>query len=143
MTLHEVLFTFFDTKLGFAPVLRSGEVLDQASFRWLPDSPLVKNIKLRADAKLTRELVKLFKQVPSLGPLRPSNLVELDLHPSNGLSLFLSDEETWVYLGKTKITKNALRVIRVLDYLKSQKYKARVIDGGFDKKVLVRLRKGS
>ena len=87
--------------------------------------------------------MEVFQQIPAIGPLKKENIESVDFNSVSGLTLKLLDEDVEVHFGQVNIQTKALQILRVLDYLKSQKHKARVIDASFTKKVLVRLRKRS
>ena len=141
--LDEMIFLYADNKNKFYPVLRSGKLLGNHEVQWLPGAPVLRNNKIYKDEQKLAQTIELFTQIPSIGPLKASNIAEIDFKEVTGLSLTLVKEKATIYFGNKNIQTKALQVLRVLDYLKSQKVKARVIDASFTKKVLVRPRKRS
>lgn len=141
--LNPVAVLFVDNKDRIFPILESGEKLPQIKAALAPVAPLLRNNNILKDEKQLKLVLKLFSDVPFIGALKKENIESIDYNSVTGLSLQLIDNNVLVHLGKENIQTKALQVLRVTDYLESQKQKARVIDASFTKKVLVRLRKRS
>ena len=109
----------------------------------VPAAPLLRNNKIARDVVLLKKVLQLFSEIPAIGALKRENIESVDYNSETGLTLRLIDSKAVVHLGEQNIQTKALQVLRVTDYLESQKQKARVIDASFTKKVLVRLRKRS
>ncbi len=141
--LHEPALLFVDKKNNIFPILDNGDRLPKLKASLAPAVPLLRNNNILDEPKKMKRLLKLFSEVPGIGPLAKENILQVDMNSVSGLSFELIEEDVVVYLGTESIQTKALQVLRVIDYLKSQKQKARVIDASFSKKVLVRLRKRS
>jgi len=87
--------------------------------------------------------VQLVHEIPDAGLLKKDNISSIRFLQNEGLTLKFLDNKTTVHLGWENISTKGLQILKVQEYLESQKQKARVIDGSFNKKVLVRLRKRS
>lgn len=141
--LKEISFLYVDRKNKIHPITVTGERLKVTQPNVAPPSPILRNNKIMKDPKLLQKVVSGLSEVPNLGALRKENIASVDFNPTTGLSLRLIDGNELVHLGEKNISTKGLQVLRVTDYLKSQKQKARVIDATFNQKVLVRLRKRS
>ncbi len=89
------------------------------------------------------KVLTLYNDIPSIGLLKKENRASVDFDSITGLSVTLVEDSIVVHFGHQDVEAKSLQVLRVTDYLQSQKQKARVIDASFSKKVLVRLRKRS
>ncbi len=141
--LHEPALLFADKQNNLYPILVNGSKMPKTKASLAPAVPLLRNNNILSDPKKLKKVLNLFSKVPSIGPLAKENILEVDYNSVSGLSFNLIDEDVIVYFGTENIQTKALQVLRVMDYLKSQKQKARVIDASFSKKVLVRPRKRS
>lgn len=141
--LQDVAFLYINAKKQIRPVSLLGEVLPVLPVGLLPSAPIVRNSKIIEDQELLKKVLDLVRQVPQIGPLNLDNVASIDYQSTTGLAFELIQEETIVYFGEQDIQRKALQVLKVTDYLRSQKQKVRVIDASFSKKVLVRPRKRS
>lgn len=141
VTTEEAVLLYMTKKGEILPVLAGGEVLKPISPTLVPDIPFMKGKRLMKDSTERLKLIKLFQQVPQKGALRLRNITDVRFEPTLGLTFKLIKERATVHLGESSIQTKGLQVLRVNEYLRSQKQKARVIDASFSKKVLVRLRK--
>ncbi|MCJ8278222.1 MAG: FtsQ-type POTRA domain-containing protein [Bdellovibrionales bacterium] len=141
--LEDIVFLYVDSQNRLRPFTQTGKVLKRVPKTSAPLAPLVRNKKILKDKGYRKQIIELFSEVPNIQSLNRNNIAEVDLGNVTGLSVKLINEEAVVYLGTKNISTKGLRVLRVTDYLKSQKQKARVIDASFSKKVLVRPRKRS
>ncbi len=141
--LQDVAFLYINAKKQIRPVSLLGELLPALPIGLLPSAPIVRNIKIIEDQELLKKVLALVRQVPQIGPLNLDNVASIDYQSTTGLAFELIEEGAIVYFGEQDIQTKALQVLKVTDYLKSQKQKVRVIDASFSKKVLVRPRKRS
>jgi len=141
--LHSPSLLFLDRKNRIYPILENGEKLPQIRATMAPVAPILRNNNILKDRKALQKLIGLFLEVPSIGALSKENIESVDYNSVTGLTLRLVKGNLIVHLGEKNIQTKALQVLRVTDYLESQKQNARVIDASFTKKVLVRLRKRS
>lgn len=141
--LTPVAFLYLDPKNRIFPISEEGVRLDAVKASVVPVAPILRNNKIIKDPQLTKKIIKMLREVPNLGALRKENIASVDYKLVTGLTLRLVEGDEVVHLGEKDISTKGLRVLRVTDYLKSQKQKARVIDASFTKKVLVRPRKRS
>lgn len=138
---YPVLFVFLSKKGEFHPVLASGDFLESISAGQVPDVPLVRDEMFRKNRDLRQKLIRLLKDVPTQGRFSRSEISEIHYDAKNGFSFTLVREGLLVKIGEDQIRMKSLRVSRVLEYLDSKKFQARVIDANLSQKVLVRLRK--
>ena len=141
VTTEEAVLLYMDRKGKILPVLADGKILKPLSPTLVPDIPFMKDKRLIKDSGKRLQLIRLFQQIPQKGVLRRGNITDVRVLPTLGLTFKLIKERATVHLGENNIQTKGLQVLRVNEYLKSQKQKARVIDASFSKKVLVRLRK--
>ena len=141
--LHAVAFLYVDKKNRIFPILENGDQLPQMEETLAPPAPVLRNNKIVQQPQLIKRVLGLYGEIPPMGALKKENIASVDFQKGKGLTLRLIKERALVHLGEEHIKTKALRVLRVTDYLRSQKQKARVIDARFRKKVLVRPRKPS
>ena len=141
--LEPVAFLFVDKKNRIYPVLENGKKMSVTKASLVPPAPILRNNNIVKDPVLLEKVLKLYKEIPLVGPFKKGNIAKVDFNSVTGLTVELINQKVKVHLGQTKIQTKALQVLRVMDYLKSQNQKARVIDASFTKKVLVRPRKRS
>ena len=143
ITTKEAILLHMNKKGEIRPVLLDGKILPPVKPTLVPDIPFIKGKALLKDSKERQKLIALFQQIPRQGALSLSNITDVRLEPTLGLSFKLIKEQAVVHLGEQNIQTKGLQILRVTEYLQSQNQKARVIDASFSKKVLVRLRKRS
>lgn len=141
--LEPVALLYHDKKNRIFPILENSKKMPQIAATLAPVAPILRNNKILKDEEKLKMVLNLISEVPRIGPLKKENIESVDFSSVTGLSLKLIKEDLIVHLGSTNIQTKALQVLRVTDYLQSQKQNARVIDASFTKKVLVRLRKRS
>lgn len=138
---EEVALLYVDNNNHIFPVARDGRKLPQTEAVVAPPRPILRNSKIYEDKRALNKLLQAYSKVPNSQSLRMENIAQVDWDKVTGLTLDLIDERAKVHLGTQDIQTKGLQVLRVTEYLKSQKHKARVIDASFSKKVLVRPRK--
>ena len=141
--LYPVALLYLDSKNRIFPILENGKKMPQTKVTMTPSAPILRNNNILKDPEKLEKTLRLFLEIPQIGVLKKQNLQQVDFNKVTGLSLHLINPKLVVHLGEKNIRTKALRVLRVTDYLQSQKQKARVIDASFTKKVLVRPRKRS
>ena len=141
--LTSIAFLYVDKRNRIFPVTSSGNQLQAVKASIVPVAPVLRNNKIIKDPKRVQQIIEMLSEVPNIGDLKRDNIASIDFKPITGLTLRLVKGDELVHLGEQDISTKGLQVLRVLDYLKSQKQKARVIDASFTKKVLVRPRKRS
>lgn len=144
MKFRPVVFVYIDVKQRLRPVAEDGTLLNSVAINQAPDVPILRNHQLAQDPKQLRQLVSLYRQLPSEGLLSPHHIAQVDWTESEGLKVELNhSEDGFIVIGSEHIPTKSKRIESVLKYLESQKTRWRVIDASFSKKVLVRLRKRS
>lgn len=142
--LKPTLLIFFEGKKMVRPITNDGHVLSPISLDNAPDVPFVRNKAVIKNSELLKKLIELYQQLPLEGAISKTEVAEVDWSESRGLLLEMSSGiEGQIILGHGEVLLKSKRVANVLKYLESQNQKWRVIDAGFAKKVLVRLRKHS
>ncbi len=141
--LKGIIALFIDNKNEIFVITREGEKLGPVEPTLVPVVPVLYNDRIAEDPEFLKKLTRILGEIPDFGALKTENISSINFKPMTGLQLNLMDSGITVYLGEENISTKGLQVLRVMDYLKSQNQKARVIDASFTKKVLVRLRKGS
>ncbi len=140
---NQVSLLFADKKNRLFPVLENGTKMPRIKANVTPVAPLLRNNNIFRDPARLQNVLSLYEQVPAIGAFKKGNIALVDHNSVSGLTLHLIKSDVIVHLGDQNIQTKALQVLRVIDYLESQKHKARVIDASFTKKVLVRPRKRS
>lgn len=143
LDIQEVAF-LWKKKDRLVPVTVDGTVLElPEAASAFPSRPILVGGGKEIESHRWTEWARLVASVPDMGLLRKENISSVRFLENEGLTLNFSDRETTVHLGWKNISTKGLQILKVQEYLESQKQKARVIDGSFNKKVLVRLRKRS
>lgn len=141
--LNPIVFLYTDNRNQLFPITPRGTVMEVVQASHAPWAPILRNRKIVSSRDDLLKLIELYQQVPKINFLRADNIASVDFDNTTGLSIRLIQGDELIHLGQQDVATKGLQVVRVMDYLKSQKQKARVIDASFSKKVLVRLRKRS
>jgi len=143
LDIEEVAFNW-QHKGKLYPVTIDGSVLDvPEAASYFPDRPILNHGDVEMEPSKFQQWVQLVHEIPDAGLLKKDNISSIRFLQNEGLTLKFLDNKTTVHLGWENISTKGLQILKVQEYLESQKQKARVIDGSFNKKVLVRLRKRS
>jgi cell division protein FtsQ len=126
---------------GFVPILESGKVLKEITSEFAPDVVLIHDEEVITNAVLRKKALAFLVEVPREGSFSLSAISEFKFDPREGFVAKLLRDGTLVKLGEEQIALKAARVGKVVEYLQSKQFQARVIDANLSKKVLVRLRK--
>ncbi|MDZ4662117.1 MAG: FtsQ-type POTRA domain-containing protein [Pseudomonadota bacterium] len=141
--LQEVELVFISDRGDRYPISSEGNLLPKISEKLLPDVPLLRGRKFLDDAGLREDALLLSSQLPLTGPLSRPLLSEIYFNPKLGFELLLSESSFRVILGQDNYELKLKRVAKVIEYLNAKNIQGRVIDARYEKKILVRLRKGT
>ena len=126
---------------NYAPILKSGKVLNEISSDVAPDVILVQDERLLSDEGLRKKALAFINELPQEGLFSQQEISEFKIDSREGFVTKLLRNGTIVKMGEEHIALKAARVGKVIEYLHSKQFQARVIDANLSKKVLVRLRK--
>lgn len=141
--LQAVGLIFINDRGDKYPISSEGNILPRISEQLLPDVPLLRGRKFLDDANLREDALLLSSQLPLIGPLSRPMLSEIYFNPKNGFELLLNESRFRVILGQDNYELKLKRVAKVIEYLNAKNIQGRVIDARYEKKILVRLRKGT
>lgn len=125
----------------FVPILESGKVLKEITSEFAPDVVLIHDEELIANEELRKKALAFLLEIPNEGSFSLNEISEFKFDAREGFVAKLLRDGTLVKLGEEQIALKAARVGKVVEYLQSKQFQARVIDANLSKKVLVRLRK--
>lgn len=125
----------------FVPVLESGKVLNEISSEFAPDVVLIHSEELLQNREMRERALAFLSELPTEGSFSLSEISEFKIDPREGFVAKLMRDGAFVKLGEDQIAIKAARVGKVVEYLQTKQFQARVIDANLSKKVLVRLRK--
>ncbi len=143
LALQEIEFILVAERGDKYPISKDGKLLPKISDRFLPDVPLLRGRKFFDDMDLREEVLLLSSLLPPTGTLSRAGLSEIYFEAKNGFEILLNDVGVRIILGQENFELKLKRVAKVLEYLDAKSIEGRVIDARFEKKILVRLRKGS
>lgn len=141
--LQEVGLVFINDRGDKYPISSEGNILPRIKEELLPDVPLLRGRKFLDDGNLREDALLLSSLLPAVGPLSRPMLSEIYFSPKVGFELLLNETRYRVILGQDNYELKIKRVTKVIDYLYAKNIQGRVIDARYDKKILVRLRKGT
>ncbi len=126
-----------------ALVAEDGALYPAAPFQQVPEVVLLGGTELRLSSNLRRRAIMVYREIPEAGLLRRGDVAEIIYTREDGFVLFVAGGNTQILLGEDDFAVKLARVEKVLSYLRSKSIVGRVIDANYQKKVLVRLRKGA
>lgn len=138
---EKIFFNVINSKGEMTPVLENGFFLEPIKAGEAPDLPIATASVFEKSHQTRLKLIEILKQIPDQGTFSRRTISEIHFDARNGFSFSLVNSGLRVKMGEEKIRTKSLRVSKVLDYLDSKKFQARVIDANLSQKVLVRLRK--
>jgi cell division septal protein FtsQ len=124
-------------------VADDGSTFPSVAFDLVPDVVILTGAPLFEKKEMRKQALQVYMQVPESGLLKRSKVAEMNYQDNVGYTLTLVGGSTRVILGEKDFALRLARVEKVLSYLQSKRVIARVIDANYQKKVLVRPRKGS
>lgn len=125
------------------PLTREGSLFSPVSLKDSADAPILRGHAFLKDLERRKEALELLKIFPKQGDFSLDDVSEIHFDNKKGYILILSREASEVILGHKDFAKRIEYVGRVVEYLRSENLKGRVIDARFSKKVVVRLRNAS
>ncbi len=125
------------------PLTKEGSLFSPVSISESADAPILRGNAFLKDLERRKEVLGLLKLFPNEGDFRLGDISEIHYDNKKGYILILNREASEVILGHKDFEKRIDHVSRVVQYLRSEKLKGRIIDARFSKKVVVRLRNSS
>lgn len=125
------------------PMTREGSLFSPVALKDSADAPVLRGRNFLKNMNLRKEALELLKLFPEHGDFGLGDISEIQFESKKGYILILSHEASEVILGHSDFAKRIEYVGRVLQYLRAENLKGRVIDARFSKKVVVRLRNAS
>lgn len=138
---YEVKLLFMGKNGKLLPVTEGGEFLDPIETKQAPDVALLEGEVFVKKPELRKKAVDVLQELPHEGSFSQKTISEVRYDSKEGFWMTLIKSGIQVKMGEDKIGLKAARVSKVVDYLDSREFDARVIDANLSKKVLVRLRK--
>jgi cell division protein FtsQ len=130
-------------RAGFSPITRDGALLSALQPELLPDVPLLRGEAFAKDIGKRKKAIDFAMMLPTTGAVSRRNVSEIAWSYEEGFLVTLVQPKIEIRFGENQLEIKIARVAQVLNYLTSHQLKGRVIDASYQKKVLVRLRKGS
>lgn len=138
---HQVQMLLLERNGQVRPVIKEGELLQKVSVQNAPDAIIAVGEKMLLQKDLRKKAIAALAELPEEGSFSRRSISEIAYEPRDGFWMTLIKDGTVVKMGEEQLALKAARVSKVVDYLDSKKFEARVIDANLSKKVLVRLRK--
>ncbi|MCB0341408.1 MAG: FtsQ-type POTRA domain-containing protein [Bdellovibrionales bacterium] len=140
VTPHEPQLLLVKNGGYFLPVARDASLLPELKGVSIPDLPLLRGSEFLLNTELRQQALKLLESLPHEGLFTSEQVSELSYSEDKGFYITLVQSGAEVRLGKDRFDYRAGLVTRVLEYLKKERLRARVIDARLSKKVVVKLR---
>lgn len=125
------------------PLTREGTLFPAVNFDDANDAPVLRGAHFLKEVELRKNVLRLLQSLPTSGDFTAADVSEISFDKNKGFVLVLSRENSEVLIGHSDFAKRAEHIRRVVQYLRSENLKGRVIDARFSKKVVVRLRNAS
>lgn len=138
---YEVKLLYMAKGGKLVPIIKSGEFLDAIEAKQAPDVAILDGDVFAKKKDLRKKAVDVIEQIPAQGSFSRKTISEVRYDNKEGFWMTLIKSGTQVKIGEEQVALKAARVSRVVDYLETKQFDARVIDADLSKKVLVRLRK--
>lgn len=138
---HEVKLLFLSKNGALVPIIKNGSFLDAVETKQAPDVALIEGDTFLKKSELRKKAVEVIEQIPSEGAFSKKTISEIRHDDKEGFWMTMIKTGIQVKMGEDQVALKAVRVSKVVDYLESHQFEARVIDANLSKKVLVRLRK--
>lgn len=138
---HEVKLLFLSKNGNLIPIIKSGSFLNAVETKQAPDVALLEGDAFLKKAELRKKAVEVIEQIPSEGAFSKKTISEIRHDDKEGFWMTMIKTGIQVKMGEDQVALKAARISKVVDYLESHQFEARVIDANLSKKVLVRLRK--
>ncbi|WP_413560002.1 cell division protein FtsQ/DivIB [Bdellovibrio sp. HCB209] len=138
---YEVKLLYMAKGGKLLPIIKNGEFLDSIEAKTAPDVAILDGDAFSKKKELRKKAVDVIEQIPAQGSFSRKTISEVRYDNKEGFWMTLIKTGTQVKIGEDQVALKAARVSRVVDYLETKQFDARVIDADLSKKVLVRLRK--
>ncbi len=138
---HEIKLLLLAKNGVLFPIIEDGNILDPIDSRKAPDVAILEGEPFSKSKELRQRAVTIMKEIPEEGSFSRNRISEVRFDTKEGFWMTLIKTGIHVKMGEEQIALKASRVSRVVDYLETHQFEARVIDANLSKKVLVRLRK--
>ncbi len=143
LSLKKIALLYVDDAGIWLPISNDGMILPKMPDMKMPDVPFLRGRKFYENKSSREKAVALLKLLPATGWLSQQTVGEIYLDSKNGFELLLNKNGTKVILGNDNYDLKIKRAGKVVEYLEAKNIIGRVIDARFEKKILVRLRKGT
>ncbi|WP_413586441.1 cell division protein FtsQ/DivIB [Bdellovibrio sp. HCB274] len=138
---YEVKFLYMGKGGKLTPIIKDGQFLDPIEAKQAPDVAILDGDAFGKKQELRKKAIDVIEQIPAQGSFSRKTISEVRYDNKEGFWMTLIKTGTQVKIGEDQVALKAARVSRVVDYLETKQFDARVIDADLSKKVLVRLRK--
>ncbi|MFS4458273.1 cell division protein FtsQ/DivIB [Bdellovibrio sp. HCB2-146] len=138
---HEVKLLYLGKNGKLLPVIGDGTFLDPVEAPQAPDVAVLDGEVFTKQSALRKKAVDVIEELPAEGSFSRKTVSEIRYDSKEGFWMTLIKTGIQVKIGEDQVALKAARVGKVVDYLESRQFDARVIDANLSKKVLVRLRK--
>lgn len=125
------------------PMASDGSLFPAMGLDEVSDAPILRGNVFLKDRTIRDLALKLLAVLPREGSFSVQTVSEIYFDRNRGFVLALGPENYEVILGNEDFHKRVSYVSRVVEYLRSEDLRDRVIDSRFQKKVVVRLRNAS
>lgn len=123
------------------PVLANGMLLDAVPPVEAPDVAVLTGDVFSKKQQMREKAVQMMEAIPQQGSFSQKTISEIGYGVEDGFWMNLIRSHLRVKLGENDFLIKSQRVSKVVDYLETHNFEARVIDANLSQKVLVRLRK--
>ena len=125
------------------PLSRAGSLFEPKNLSEASDAPILRDSRFLKNIKIRKLALDLLLELPESGDFSLESVSEIQYSKKDGLVLVLGLDDNTVIMGDRDFKKRISHVRRVVQYLRSENLRGRVIDARFSKKVVVRLRNAS
>lgn len=125
------------------PLTKEGTLFPAVTFSDANDAPVLRGKAFLKDIELRAKAIFMLRSLPEAGDFTAAEISEIHFDKKKGFVLVLSRDNSEVIIGSKDFEKRAEHIRRVIQYLRSENLRGRVIDARFSKKVVVRLRNAS
>ncbi len=141
VTPVEVKLLFVGKNGNLIPIVDNGKILSAVDSKQAPDVVLLEGADFMKNDELRKRAVAAIDQVPEKGSFSRATISEMRYDKKDGFWMTMIKTGIEVKMGEDQIPLKSARISKVVDYLETHRFDARVIDANLSKKVLVRLRK--
>ncbi len=139
--VRKPLLVLLDTKGYMHPLSIDGALLPPLDPHQAPDLPIIRGPAFFKQVRLRKLAIAFIQKIPTTGELSLNSISEVHYSPQEDSLYFILDQNSErIMIGKDPQQIKVDRIESVLQYLRQQRIKWRVIDVRFSQKIVVSTR---